>query len=59
MPHWNATKVARTVKPYVDAGLRVPKIMDYGGMAGLKFGAASAVKVRETEDELLRLGGQP
>jgi phthiodiolone/phenolphthiodiolone dimycocerosates ketoreductase len=31
--------------------------MDYGGMAGLKFAARSAQKVREAEDELLRLVG--
>ena len=28
-----------------------PKLLDYGGMAGLKFGARSPQKVRETEDE--------
>ena len=47
--------VARIVKGYCDAGLRVPKILDYGGMAGLRYGALSAQKVREAEDELLRL----
>ncbi len=47
--------IARRMKGFVEAGLRVPKIMDYGGMAGLKFAARSAKKVRETEDELLRL----
>jgi phthiodiolone/phenolphthiodiolone dimycocerosates ketoreductase len=30
-------------------------VMDYGGMAGLKFAAGSAAKVRETEDEILKL----
>jgi phthiodiolone/phenolphthiodiolone dimycocerosates ketoreductase len=35
----------------------VPKILDYGGMAGLRFGARSAQKVRDAEDELLRLTG--
>jgi hypothetical protein len=29
--------------------------MEYGSMAGIKFSAASATKVRETEDELLAL----
>jgi hypothetical protein len=29
--------------------------MDYSGMAGLKHAAASAKKVLETEDELMRL----
>jgi phthiodiolone/phenolphthiodiolone dimycocerosates ketoreductase len=54
-PHGSPAKVARRVKEYVDAGLRVPKILDYSGMAGLKYGARSAAMVRETEDELLRL----
>jgi phthiodiolone/phenolphthiodiolone dimycocerosates ketoreductase len=56
-PHGSPKQVARIVKDYVDAGLRVPKILDYGGMAGLKYSAASAQKVREAEDELLRLAG--
>ena len=33
----------------------MPKILDYGGMAGLKFAARSPQKVREAEDELMRL----
>ena len=37
--------------------MSVPRVLDYGGMAGLAFGARSAAKVRETEDELLRLTG--
>ncbi len=49
--------MAKTLKGYVDAGLRVPKILDYGGMGGLKFGARSPDKVRETEDELMKLVG--
>ncbi len=56
-PHGTPKQVARIVKDYVDAGLRIPKILDYGGMAGLKYSAASAQKVREAEDELLRLVG--
>jgi phthiodiolone/phenolphthiodiolone dimycocerosates ketoreductase len=56
-PHGTPKQVARIVKDFVDAGLRVPKILDYGGMAGLQYSAASAQKVRETEDELLRLTG--
>ena len=51
------SQVAQTVKAYCDAGLRVPKILDYGGMAGLAYGADSARKVREAEDELMRLTG--
>jgi phthiodiolone/phenolphthiodiolone dimycocerosates ketoreductase len=57
VPHGTPQQVARTFKGFVDAGLRVPKILDYSGMAGLRFAARSAVKVRETEDELLRLVG--
>ncbi|MFT3966500.1 MAG: LLM class flavin-dependent oxidoreductase [Sphingobium sp.] len=55
IPHGTPRQVARTVKGFCDAGLRVPKILDYGGMAGLEFGARSARKVREAEDELMRL----
>jgi phthiodiolone/phenolphthiodiolone dimycocerosates ketoreductase len=55
VPHGTPKQVARIVKGFVDAGLRVPKILDYGGMAGLKFAARSAQKVREAEDELMRL----
>jgi phthiodiolone/phenolphthiodiolone dimycocerosates ketoreductase len=45
------------VKGYVEAGLRVPKLLDYSGMAGLRFAARSAEKVRKAEDELMRLVG--
>ena len=51
----DAVTVSFTVKGYCDAGLRVPKILDYGGMAGLEYGALSPQKVREAEDELLKL----
>jgi phthiodiolone/phenolphthiodiolone dimycocerosates ketoreductase len=47
--------VAQKLKGLCDAGMRVFKIMEYGSMAGLKFSATSAAKVREAEDELLRL----
>jgi phthiodiolone/phenolphthiodiolone dimycocerosates ketoreductase len=57
VPHGTPKQVAHVVKDYVDAGLRVPKILDYGAMAGLSFAAASADAVRETEDELLSLCG--
>lgn len=57
VPHGSPAQVARQIKGYVDAGLRVPKILDYSGMAGLAFGARSARMVRETEDELMRLCG--
>jgi phthiodiolone/phenolphthiodiolone dimycocerosates ketoreductase len=55
IPCGTPKEVARQLKGFVDAGMRVVKIMDYGGMAGLKFAARSAQKVRETEDELARL----
>lgn len=56
-PHGTPQQVARIVKDFCDAGLRVPKILDYSGMAGLAYAAASAQKVRAAEDELLRLVG--
>jgi phthiodiolone/phenolphthiodiolone dimycocerosates ketoreductase len=37
--------------------MRVFKVMDYGGMAGAKYAAKSAEKVRQVEDEVLRLCG--
>lgn len=55
VPHGTPREVARIVKGFCDAGLRVPKILDYGGMAGLQYAAESPQKVRETEDELMRL----
>lgn len=57
IPHGTAEEIARTVKGYVDAGLRVPKILDYSGMAGLEYAARSPEKVRRAEDELMRLVG--
>jgi len=57
VPHGTPNEVARIIKSYVDAGLRVPKILDYSTMAGLEFGAASAANVRSTEDELMTLCG--
>lgn len=59
VPHGTPRQVARRIKEFVDAGLRVPKILDYGAMAGLRHAAASADLVRETEDELLRLCEAP
>jgi phthiodiolone/phenolphthiodiolone dimycocerosates ketoreductase len=37
--------------------MRVFKVMDYGGMGGVKYSANSAQKVREVEDEVLALCG--
>ncbi len=55
VPHGTPKEVANTVKTYVDAGLRVPKILDYGAMAGLDYAKASAANVIAAEDELIRL----
>ncbi|RZT12186.1 phthiodiolone/phenolphthiodiolone dimycocerosates ketoreductase [Mycobacterium sp. BK558] len=57
VPHGTPSQVARIVADYVDAGLRVPKILDYGAMAGLDHAAASAANVLAAEDELLTLCG--
>ena len=57
VPHGTPKQVAHVISDYVDAGLRVPKILDYGGMAGLSYSAASADNVREVEDELMALCG--
>lgn len=57
VPHGSPQAVGRIMKDFVDAGMRVPKILDYSGMAGLRFAAKSADKVRAAEDELLRLTG--
>lgn len=57
VPHGTPKQVARIVKGFCDAGLRVPKILDYSGMAGLEYAASSAQKVREAEDELMQLVG--
>lgn len=48
-------QVAQRMQGFVEAGLKVIKFMDYGGMAGTKFGALSAAKVRQAEDELMAL----
>ena len=57
VPHGTPKQVAQIIKSYVDAGLRVPKILDYGAMAGLRYAAVSAENVREAEDELMYLCG--
>lgn len=57
VPHGTPKQVAHVIAEYVDAGLRVPKILDYRGMAGLQYAAVSAENVREAEDELMRLCG--
>lgn len=57
-PVGTPAQVARKLKGMVDAGMRIFKILDYGAMAGAKFAAKSAEKVRQAEDELLRLCGE-
>ncbi|MDE2405846.1 MAG: LLM class flavin-dependent oxidoreductase [Sphingomonadales bacterium] len=54
-PVGDVATVARKFKGMADAGMRVFKVMDYGGMAGAKFAARSAEKVRAVEDEVVRL----
>jgi phthiodiolone/phenolphthiodiolone dimycocerosates ketoreductase len=57
--HGSPEKIAAKYKGYVDAGLRVAKLLDYSGMAGLKWAASSAQKVRAAEDALMRMVGEP
>ena len=57
VPHGTPKGVAKIIKTFVDAGLRVPKILDYGAMAGLGYAGASAANVLAAEDELLQLCG--
>jgi phthiodiolone/phenolphthiodiolone dimycocerosates ketoreductase len=52
-------QVAKKFKALAEAGMRVFRVMDYSGMAGVKFAATSAQKVREVEDEVARLCGAP
>ncbi len=59
IPTGTPEKVAAKLKGFVEAGLRVPKIMDYSGMAGTKFAVKSGAKVREAEDALMRLVNDP
>jgi phthiodiolone/phenolphthiodiolone dimycocerosates ketoreductase len=59
IPMGTPKQVAQKLSGFVDAGMGVVKIMDYGGMAGFKYGALSAQKVRETEDELMKLCNDP
>lgn len=48
-------QVAAKLKAFADAGMRVYKLMEYGGMGGARFSANSAAKVRETEDAIQQL----
>jgi len=57
VPHGTPKEVARDIAALHDAGVRSVSILDYSGMAGQDFSGRSAQKVRETEDEVLRLVG--
>jgi phthiodiolone/phenolphthiodiolone dimycocerosates ketoreductase len=57
IPHGTPAEIAKVFKDYADAGMRVAKILDYSGMAGLAYAPRSAQKVREAEDEWMRLLG--
>ena len=48
-------QVAAKIKGFIDAGVQVYKLMEYGAMGGIRFSATSAAKVRETEDEIQKL----
>jgi phthiodiolone/phenolphthiodiolone dimycocerosates ketoreductase len=56
--HGTPKEVAKIVKDFIDAGLRVPKIVNNAAMAGVKYQARSAERVRQTEEELALLLGQ-
>lgn len=55
IPVGTVKQVARKIKALIDAGARLYMVLDYGALAGLKYAAASAGKVRQVEDEVLRL----
>ena len=55
VPHGPPEKVAAHYKQYADAGAKVIKILDYGGMAGVKYSARSAQRTREAEDALVKM----
>jgi phthiodiolone/phenolphthiodiolone dimycocerosates ketoreductase len=57
VPHGTPKEVAQDIACLHEAGLRSVAILDYSGMAGQEFAALSAQKVRDTEDEVLRLVG--
>jgi phthiodiolone/phenolphthiodiolone dimycocerosates ketoreductase len=57
VPHGTPKEVAQEIASLREVGARVVSILDYSGMAGQEFAARSAAKVRETEDEVLRLAG--
>jgi phthiodiolone/phenolphthiodiolone dimycocerosates ketoreductase len=56
--HGSPEQIARKYKAYAEAGMRVAKLLDYSGMAGAKWAASSAAKVRAAEDALMRATGE-
>ena len=58
VPHGTPKQVAQEIATLHEVGLRVVSILDYGSMAGQEFAKASAQKVRQTEDEVVRLVGR-
>jgi len=57
VPHGTPKEVAEQIADFGAAGARVVSVLDYSGMAGQAYAAASARKVREVEDVLLQLTG--
>ncbi|MGW0157892.1 LLM class flavin-dependent oxidoreductase [Mycobacterium sp. NPDC003323] len=57
VPHGTPKQVAGQIAEFGEAGARVVSVLDYSGMAGQAYAAASAGKVRDTEDALLQLTG--
>jgi phthiodiolone/phenolphthiodiolone dimycocerosates ketoreductase len=55
IPVGNVKQVARRIKGLIDAGTRLYMVLDYGALAGLRFAMKSAEKIRQVEDEVLRL----
>ena len=49
VPHGSPRDVLSKVREYVEAGVRVATILDYGGMAGTRFAAESVAKQAELE----------
>ncbi len=57
VPHGTPKQVAEQIADFGEAGARVVSVLDYSGMAGQAYAAASARKVRAVEDALLQHTG--
>jgi phthiodiolone/phenolphthiodiolone dimycocerosates ketoreductase len=55
IPVGTVKQVARQIKGLIDSGARLFMVLDYGALAGLKFAMKSAEKIRQVEDEILKL----